>query len=34
MMPNTEAIEEEAAENITRVGGMFKRNSYYEEDEN
>lgn len=36
MIPNTEAImEEEGPENQTRIGGMFKRNSNMnEEDEN
>jgi hypothetical protein len=34
MMPNTEAIEEEAAENVTKVGGMFKRNANYDDDNN
>ena len=33
MAPNTEAIEEEPAENITRIGGMFKRNSNLQADE-
>ncbi len=33
MMPSTEAIEEEAHENVTRVG-LFKRNSINEEEQN
>jgi hypothetical protein len=32
MLPSTEAIEEEdVVENVTRTGGMFKRNSNFDE---
>ncbi len=35
MVPNTEAImEEEGPENVTKVGGMFKRNSNIDDDDN
>lgn len=33
MIPTSEAIQEEAAENVTRIGGMFKRNSAINDDD-
>lgn len=33
LVPTSEAIIEEAAENVTRVGGMFKRNQHIEDED-
>ena len=33
LIPTSEAIQEEAAENVTKIGGMFKRNTHIDDED-